>query len=325
MRIIFVPQFPTNMRYQEWWFSEFPKQFKKRGFEVLTLGEKHVDIIKRVSYDPSLFSPVTQAISFETKQIEEYMALDIKSTDILFVSDISFPGLFCNILFHKRCPSMYAFCHATSINYLDYFAGVAQYKFPIESEHASMFNKVFIGSKYHQLRLQWPNTMVTYLPFPSITTQLINIEKTIDIMSASRPSPQKVDSKLEENLEDFFKLKIQRPQSNTWEDYHLNLHKSKILLITAFEDTFGYQIVDAVMNNCIPLARRDLAYIELLPDEYLYSNEDELFHKIDYILNANVDWVPKVGVPKLLCEEQMNKFYDVICDEMLGKNESLPF
>ncbi len=37
MRIIFVPQFPSDLRYQEWWFTEFPKQFRARGFEVVTL------------------------------------------------------------------------------------------------------------------------------------------------------------------------------------------------------------------------------------------------------------------------------------------------
>jgi len=47
---------------------------------------------------------------------------------------------------------------------------------------------------------------------------------------------------------------------------------SKILLITAHEDTFGYQIVDAIINGCVPLARNDLAYPELLPKEYLYND-----------------------------------------------------
>ena len=28
-RLIYVPQYPAPMRYQEWWISEFTKEFKK--------------------------------------------------------------------------------------------------------------------------------------------------------------------------------------------------------------------------------------------------------------------------------------------------------
>lgn len=316
MRIIFVPQFPTEMRYSEWWFTEFPKQFRERGFDVIVLGEKYSIGMRRRLTNAQGFSPIARAIEFEMRQIEEYMLLDLHDDDILFLADISFPGLFVNILYHKKCPNKYAFCHATSLNKLDYYESVRGSKFPAETAQALLFDNIFIGSKYHQDKLQWPNTMVTYLPFPPFKKEIYTNNKVIDIMSAARPTPQKVDIKLERKIESFFKLEVQRPKSGSWVNYYWNLQSSKILIITAFEDTFGYQIVDAIMNNCIPLARRDLAYPELLPDEYLYSDEDELFHKIDYILNANVDWVPKVGVPKLLCEEQMNKFYDVICGEM---------
>ena len=85
-----------------------------------------------------------------------------------------------------------------------------------------------------------------------------------------------------------------------------------MLLITAVEDTFGYQIADAVTNHCIPIARNSLAYPELLPREYLYDTKEELVMILDQILNRE----RKLPVPKLLCTEQMNKFYDVICNEM---------
>ena len=39
-------------------------------------------------------------------------------------------------------------------------------------------------------------------------------------------------------------------------------------------------------------------------------------NKIDYILNADFDLVPKVDVPELLCEDQMKNFYDKLIVEM---------
>jgi len=328
MRIIFVPQFPSKMRYQEWWISELSNQFRDHDFDVLILGEKYLDVIKHRRSTLDMFSPINQAIEFETEQIREYMMLDIQDNDILFVADISFPGFFCNVLYHKKCPKMYAFCHATSINKLDYFQRASHSKFPVESSHSFLFDKVFVGSRYHQDKLQaideryWRNTMVTYLPFsPRRLFPEPSPKKTIDIMSASRPSIQKVDTELEAYIEKELDVEIQRPVSNSWGEYFRNLQKSKVLLITAHEDTFGYQIVDAVTNNCIPLARTSLAYPELLEREYLYDTKLELVTKLEFLLALE----EQPQVPRLLCEEHMNKFYDVICDEMTGKNIEYPF
>ena len=288
MRIIYVPQYPTSMRYQEWWFWKLADEFENAGHEVLVLGEKYAEVLKSGRGSLDMFSPINAAIEFETVQIREYMALDIKEDDVLFLSDISFPGLFCNALYHKECPKMFAFCHATSINKFDYFKQISYSKFPVETAHALLFDKIFVGSYYHQRKLLsagsdinntgWMNTHVTYLPFPPLKSAS-GIAKVYTIMSASRPTPQKVDLKLEEAIAYHFGP-IHRPTSNSWEEYYQNLAMSEILLITAHEDTFGYQIVDAIMNGCIPLARNDLAYPELLPKKYLYDSKDELLEKI---------------------------------------------
>ena len=316
MRIIFVPQFPSELRYSEWWFTEFPLQFRLRGHEVIVLGHRYAtDLINRKS-EAHMFFPVENTIKFECEQIKEYTDLTLKNDDILFLADTSFPGLFINVLFHKRPNRMFAFCHATSINNLDYFSDSKLIKYPIEFHQTRLFEKVFVGSYYHKNKLRWHNIKVTYLPsFPIRYEFGTSVNKKYVIMSASRPTPQKVDSELEAFVEKTFNLKIQRPIASSWFEYFKNLRSSKILLITAKEDTFGYQIVDAVTNNCIPLARRDFAYPELLPDEYLYSDKVELFYKIDHILNSGED----VSVPTLLCKNEMENFYNVICEKMKGE------
>jgi len=315
-RIIFVPQYPSNMRYQEWWFKTFPDEFEKGGFSVLTLGEDYALQLECETRDLEMFSPINKAIELECVQINEYMDLELREDDILFLADLSFPGFFSNVFVHKHPKRMFAFCHATSINFKDYFAPVWMYKYPIEKVHAKMFDAVFVGSRYHHLKLNWDNTIVTYLPYPPMEP-ITGLTKTIDIMSASRPTPQKVDSELEAKVEEKFG-KIQRSQSETWFNYFWDIASSKILLITSFEDTFGYQIVDAVINDCIPLAPNRCAYPELLPREYLYDSENELFRKIDYILNNNNPDFPKASVPELLCHEKMENFYSNIIEVMKG-------
>jgi hypothetical protein len=327
MRIIFVPQFPSKLRYQEWWFTEFPKQFKAHGFEVLTLGEDYVNMIKHRRSALDMFSPINMAIELETEQIREYMNLDIKDDDILFLADISFPGFFANVLYHKQCPKMYAFCHATSLNEYDYFEPVRESKYPVECAHSMLFDKVFVGSKYHDRKLSWPNTMVTYLPFQPRDGEIETfVPKKHMFMSASRPSPQKVDMELEKEIERIYDTKIYRPVSNSWKEYYANLRSSNYLLITAQEDTFGYQIVDAVTNNCIPVAPNRCSYPELLPDKYIYKQyipelmemgwDEACLFEHAMMAFTELDEGEKPEVPRLLCEQQMRDFYNVICKEM---------
>jgi len=322
-RVIFVPQYPTKMRYQEWWLTEFTKEFHQAGFDIHILGGKILNNMQKKRGTSSMFSPINTAIEFECAQIQEYMELELKDDDILFLADLSFPGFFSNVFVHKHPKRMFAYCHATSINYKDYFAPVWQYKYPIEKAHAEMFDAVFIGSDYHDLKLNWENTIVTRLPYPPLKT--FKEEKEFAVVSASRVNPQKVDFKLEERVAERLSMPILRQVHDNWEDYYKFLSKSKVLLITSFEDTFGYQIVDAVINNCIPLAPMRCAYPEILPREYLYKDEDELMRKLDYLINSDHgvsylwDKPYEVEVPELLCHKEMKNFYSNIIQVMKGE------
>jgi hypothetical protein len=310
MRLIFVPQYPTPNRYQEWWWWKFPEEFRKAGYEVIVVGGYYPDEKGMKRGVPSMFSPIHDAITFETEQIRHYMSLDIKQDDVLFLSDISFPGIFCNVLYHKRPSKMYAFCHATSLNTYDYFEDVRYSKYPTEKAHALLFDKIFVGSQYHADKLKWSNTSISSLPMPTHIPRFKSETKINEIVSASRPGKQKVDSELETAVENKFG-KIIRKETKTAEEYYKFLGQSKVLLITAHEDTFGYQIVDAINNNCIPLARNKFSYPELISTEYLYSNQAELFGLLDRALHG------LLPLPRLRCKEKMDNFFRTIIKEMI--------
>jgi glycosyltransferase involved in cell wall biosynthesis len=314
-RIIFVPQYPTPMRYQQWWFTEFPKEFEKAGFAVEVLGNNKLREMKLRRGTAVAFSPINASIEFECAQIDEYMDLKLKDDDILFLADISFPGFFTNALYHKKPKRCFAYCHATSLNHKDYFEDVRYSKYPVESGHAKLFDTVFVGSNYHESKLNWRNTLVTRLPYPPLKT--FNEKKELLLVSASRPTPQKVDLDLECSITERLNFPIVREEHDSWEDYYRFLSKSRVLIITSFEDTFGYQIVDAVMNNCIPLAPTRCSYPEILPRIYLYEDEDELLRRLDYIINSDQE----VKVPKLLCHGEMENFFSNIIQVLKGEVE----
>lgn len=313
-RIIFVPQYPTPMRYSEWWITTFNKQFREAGYDVITIG---TDKNLRAGADPSMFSPIQQAIDFELEQIKEYCQLKKYKSDILFLSDISFPGLFCNILYHpeQNIPKKkFAFCHATSINLQDYFSDTKPSKYKTELGNSRLFNKIFVGSEYHKQKLNWNNLSVTSLPmYPPMDSiywkAFQHRKKSYDIVSVSRQTKQKVDSYLESKVAEKFS-QVVRKTFHEWYEYYGFLGRSKVLLITSKEETFGYQIIDAILSGCIPIAPNICSYPELLPKEYLYSTESELYDRLSLALNS------QLKVPELLNKKQINDFYKTIIKEM---------
>lgn len=309
-RIIFVPQYPTPLRYQEWFYTEFPKQFRKAGYDVHILGNKSLKNIQGGLGTPDMFSPIDAAIKFETEQIKEYMDMNIRVDDILFVADLSFPGFFTNVLYHKKPNKAYAYCHATSANILDYFENMRHSKFLVETAHSRLFDQVFVGSYYHQRKLKWANTNVVRLPFPPFKKYANLIQsKSIEIASASRPTKQKVNVELEKNFKVIRRDSIEGLK-DTWKDYYNFLSMSRILLISAHEDTFGYQIVDAVLNDCVPLAPDRCAYPEILPSQYIYRDLEDLDRKIVMVKSG------KLKTPSLICEGEMKMFYENIIHRM---------
>jgi len=295
-RIIFVPQFPAKMRYQEWWHREFFKEFIKHFDEVVVLGESLTDY--EDNRDKRLFSPVEQSISFEYQQIHQFLNIRLENDDILFLADISFPGLFSNVLYHKPMKNCFAFCHATSKNAFDYFAPVRKSKWLVETGHSKLFKKVFVATKYHQEKLGWKNTEVVGLPKPPFKT--FKEKKIYDIISVSRPCRQKVNKRLERFIEKSLKTKIVRKECSTWKEYYKFLSQGKVLLITTNEDTFGYQALEAVMNNTSVIAPDKFSYPELLPKPFLYPAGSEL--RIDFLDT----------VPNLLNQDLINNFYNNI-------------
>lgn len=309
-RLIFVPQLPIHMRYQDWWMTEFQKKFKKY-FDVITLGQNC--ITELFMTDSDSFSVVEKAIKFEQYQINEFLKLDIRNDDILFMSDISFPGFFSNILHHKIIENAFVFCHATSQNDWDYFRPVRESKWLVETGHSKLFKKVFVATNYHKDKLGWDNVEVVGVPKQPFKTYKSKIKKW-DLISVARDNHQKRNNYLENIIEEKFGP-IRRMKFFSWDNYYKYISESKIMIITSIEETFGYQILDAVSNGCVPLAPNNFSYPELLPRAYLYDNKEELFEKIEYYLKHPYD-TPS----QLLNQSMVDNFYDNIINYLTHNN-----
>ncbi len=296
-RLIFVPQYPSKMRYQEWWYINFQKEFRKYFNDVIVLGENYLNEKETSNYNPELFAPTFGSIEFENAQICDYMKLDIRDDDILFLSDISFPGFFCNVLYHKPIKNAFAFCHATAKNRFDYFDIK---KYDIETNHSKLFKKIFVATEYHKNKLcEWDNIInLGALPYPPFAP-FKGVEKSYDVVSLSRVCEQKINIEEENHLH----YKPIRKTFDSWIDYYVFISKSKCVLITANEDTYGYQIIDAVLNNTVPIVPNRNCYSELLPKEYIYNDVTEMNRLILKCINY------QLKVPQLKNKLLIENFY----------------
>jgi len=308
MKLIFVPQYPSRMRYQEWWFTEFEKEFSKY-FKVITLGKGFLRNESKDTYS-NTFSPIDESIKFELHQIKEYLNLNIQRDDILFLSDLSFPGIFPQVLYHKKPNRCFCFCHATSKNKYDYFLSNRKSKFQNETSIHKLFNKIFVATNYHKSKLKnWKNVIVTGLPKPKFTS--FNLDKQYDIISVSRNCIQKRNKRTEKFVEKTFGKILSPENIHSWIDYYKFISKAKILLITSKEETFGYQILDALLNNCIPLAPNKLCFPELLPTEFLYNNLKDLEIKLR-------TYIKKPKKINLINQQLIDNFFENICWEIIS-------
>jgi glycosyltransferase involved in cell wall biosynthesis len=309
------------MRYQSWFINDFITQMSPYFDEIITLGDLYLLLNKNISHEKELFSPINKSIEFELSQIKHYMSLDIdENNDILLHMDLSFPGLFHNVLYHKRPKKCFCYCHATSLNIMDLFEKDRTSKWLTELGNLLIYDKVFIGTNYHKYKLMgeceeedWSNLSekieVVGLPIPPFET--FKEDKIYDIISVARPCPQKVDAELEKCIEDKFGP-IVRKECNTWEEYYKFLSQGKILLISANEETFGYPVMEAIMNNTVVLAPDRCSYPELLSSQFIYRSELDLIAKLSLILK-NYD---RGEFPKLKCFDLCSNFYENIAQIM---------
>jgi hypothetical protein len=317
-RLIFVPQYPAKMRYAEWWLKSFVDEFKKEYDDVIVLGWNYLWKTRVSRQSSDMFSPIDESINLETVQMNEYMSLDIRDDDTLFLADISFPGLFCNVLYHKTCPKMYAFCHATSLNAYDYFAPMRKHKKKIELDHAKLFDAIFFGSYYSINKTKWSQKGIrcirTTLPdSPDDILKPIkpNNLRPIDLVSVCRPSIQKVNKKLEKKIEIALNKKIYRQEVNSWNDYNILLGNSKVLIISTKEDTYNLTILDAIKCGCVPMVPDKLCFPEILPPYWRYKDVDDLINKLKHMFEDNHFLVPDV-----INRDKVDNFFENVIGEM---------
>lgn len=326
-RLILIPQLQVHMRYQHWW----PAEIERHMAPYFPGGIIRLEMLSpgKIPEDGS-FSHPYYAVGEETQQIKDYMNLQGQDNDVLFHCDLSYPGIFHSVLAHKRPKRAVVFCHATALNSQDVFAPIRRAKWPIECGHARLYDKVLVATQYHAQKLTrgdcnenilWNNVHVMgALPYPpaNLWKQWRIPQDNRDMFcSVARNHPQKVDVEVESEIHKQSGYLVIQPRGRlaTWYDYYDFLSHRRYMIITAKEETFGYQVMDAILAGCVPIAPNAYSYPELIEPHLLYDAQgtpEQVARRILDIVDS------KPVCPALKCAKEADGFWTKLAEELLG-------
>ena len=73
------------------------------------------------------------------------------------------------------------------------------------------------------------------------------------------------------------------------DDYHRWLQRGHVVVSTALQENFGFSVVEAVRQGCLPLLPRRLSYPEIIPEHFhtlcLYADQTDLTARLAHMLD----------------------------------------
>jgi len=151
--IYYIPIEPLEERYTGQWFTEFPEEFDKAGFNTITvIGEALTDKV-----EVGTFLDINSTIAYKNSQMIKIAKLfqnkQINDGDIFFFGDTEFWGLESLRLMadmNKVQIKIYSFLHAASYIDEDAFQIAQDYQKYTELGWIMSNDKVFVGSQHHK-------------------------------------------------------------------------------------------------------------------------------------------------------------------------------
>lgn len=173
--------------------------------------------------------------------------------------------------------------------------------YPFERVLYKCLTKVFVATPYIQKLTTSDNVVLTGLPLPDDIDIIGTEERKNIVIFSHRWSSDKhpeVFERLADKFHDRAEFWLLTPREEVVDNEHIkvivnktrqeyldNLRKGKIIFSSAELETFGYSIVEGVMSGCLPLLINKTCYPDLYSEEFLYSNDKEMFKKFKKLIN----------------------------------------
>jgi glycosyltransferase involved in cell wall biosynthesis len=262
------------------------------------------------------FLDVNKTIIFKTKQMnmvaEMFYRGEIKNGDIFLIGDIFYPGIEA-IRYMAELQnidiSVYGFNYAGWADETDFIHKCSDWAFYSDFAYNKSCDGIFVGSEFHKQNLlktfSLPASRIHvtgYIWDLSYVKQIYSTltwDKENYVIWPHRPAAEKgfeefliyaaknpdttflVTSsgniKIKENLPKNVKLAF----NLTKRQYYELLAKAKYYLSTAYQETFGYTLQEAIWFQCKVAVPNRACYPEMVPKNCLYDNFDDIeYHHV---------------------------------------------
>lgn len=318
MRIIIVPQLKIAMRYTEWWadlfYKELCNRFRPAGWGVILLEGNNTGKKKESKLTVQTLEEFQNAmVEHELKLIENLKATKLTNNDIIVCLDACTPGLVASYLQNINIayrPKTLGFCHGSSFNTNDMYKS-SRWAFDLAC--LSMFDRLVVATEYHAEKLIWAGVNTNISVANGLPDNPFYAESMIPKCApGGRNNPNwvaivdRLGQKRNDKLLEEFGRCTKHPYSlfdlygkhKTWKEYAEALSNHTFMLITTSEETYGYQVRDALNTGVIPICPDRCCFREVIHPCCIYKEDtvDSILEAMkcstDYLLNNDLEKFP---------------------------------
>lgn len=306
MKIIYVPLENIEQRY-----TKMMNQSLKSYVDIyLYPNFNYPDIIEE-----GQFLDINKTIIFKSMQLqmiaEMFYRKKIKNGDIFLIGDIFFPGIE-SIRYMAELQDIdikiYGFNYAGRADENDFVKKLGDWADASEHGYHLICDGIFVGSNHHK------KNILSYFEYisPNIIHNTGYIWNRNHVRNIFNKKVKKEDYIIfphrlskEKGIDDFLyfahkcqkkiivtsggnPIEIEMPNNVIYKsnlskkEYYKIMSKAKWYLSTAYQETFGYTLQEAIHFDCEIAVPNRACYPEMVPDECLYNNIDEVnFFRVD--------------------------------------------
>lgn len=303
--IYYLPLEHLDIRYTKHLDRDIRLFLKKNKIKHTVIEPEKVKQIKNGSFLDSATTIMTKSKQIY-KIAELYKNDTIKNGDVIFTTDLWFPGIesisYLNY-FHKKNVKIKGVLHAGSFTDTDFVRDLERWAKNFEDIVFDISDKIFVASNFIYddiLRKRIVNSKkisITGLPLDFKNLEKYkNTKKENIIVFNGRNVDEKqpwLFDQLKKDLPQYTYVNTQKLNLNK-HDYYKLLNKSKIVVSFALQENFGYGIQEAVYLGCIPIVPDRLVYKEQFDKKYRYSSYEECKEMINNVFNNNLKPIVKI-------------------------------
>lgn len=297
-----IPIEPLEERYSAQWITWFEKEFKENNIPFVTVfGQPLTDKITTGS-----FLDVCGTNYYKASQLQHLCEMlfngTIKNGDDLFFHDLWFPGI--EMLAYIRDGmgidfSISGCLHAGSYDPYDFLSkkGMTFWAKGLEESWFRIFDLIFVATDFHKRllletrKIDGRKVIVTGFPI-HYDPPSERIEKENIVVF-----PHRLDSEKNPHYFDYMvhSIKEKYPQ-NDWQfiktktccnnksEYYKLLHRAKIAVSFADQETWGIAQQEALFAGCFPVVPNRLSYAEMYPPMFQYDSFNDACYLVAMLM-----------------------------------------